>query len=50
MSEAGNSANELHANSKFNIIQDMGNGQAALVVCMDTGGPTYVYKLPANGV
>jgi hypothetical protein len=34
--------------SKFNIINDMGNGQSALVVCMDPTLPTYVYKLPAG--
>jgi len=36
--------------SKFNIISDMGNGQSALVVCMEVDQPTYVYKLPRAGV
>ncbi len=36
--------------SKFNIIEDMGNGQSALVVCMEVDAPTYVYKLPVDGV
>jgi hypothetical protein len=34
--------------SKFNIVNDMGNGQACLVVCTQEGGPSYVYKLPAG--
>lgn len=34
--------------SKFNIINDMGDGRAALVVCMDITTPTYVYKLPTG--
>lgn len=32
--------------SKFNIIRDMGNGQAALVTCDSINGATYVYKVP----
>jgi len=28
-------------------ILDMGNGQAALVICCNTTGATYIYKLPA---
>lgn len=32
--------------SKFNMIADMGNGQSCLVVCVETGSPTYAYKLP----
>jgi hypothetical protein len=33
--------------SKFNIIENMGNGQACLVLTLGTGaGYTYVYKLP----
>ena len=36
--------------SKFNLIEDMGNGQAALVVCLAVDQPTYVYKLPMIGV
>jgi hypothetical protein len=36
--------------SKFNLIQDMGNGQSALVVCMEVDKPTFVYKLPSAGV
>jgi hypothetical protein len=36
--------------SKFNLIEDMGNGQSALVVVNSTSGPVYVYKLPAAGV
>jgi hypothetical protein len=36
--------------SKFNLIEDMGNGQGALVVCLAVDKPTYVYKLPMQGV
>lgn len=36
--------------SKFNLIEDMGNGQSALIVVCDPAGPTYVYKLPVGGV
>lgn len=36
--------------SRFNIIEDMGNGQSALVVFNDLSQPIYVYKLPVNGV
>jgi hypothetical protein len=36
--------------SRFNIIEDMGNGQSALVVVNSTTGATFVYKLPAAGV
>jgi hypothetical protein len=35
---------------KFNIIEDMGNGQSALVMVASTTGDTYVYKLPVAGV
>jgi hypothetical protein len=35
---------------KFNIIEDMGNGQSALVLVTSIYGPVYVYKLPASGV
>lgn len=36
--------------SKFNMVQDMGNGQSALAVVLNIGGPVYVYKLPVSGV
>lgn len=36
--------------SKYNIVRDMGNGQSALAVVLDIGGPVYVYKLPIMGV
>jgi hypothetical protein len=32
--------------SKFNIVDDMGNGQAALVLLTQQALPTYIYKLP----
>ncbi len=36
--------------SRFNIINDMGNGQSLLVYVPEHNGPTYLYKLPAAGV
>lgn len=47
---AGTSTANNGAWSKFNIVKDMGNGQSALVVCMEVDRPTYVYKLPVRGV
>ena len=38
------------AYSKFNIINDMGNGQAALVVCMETNQAVYACKLPTTEI
>ncbi len=35
--------------TKWNIVEDMGNGQAALVVATDISGPTYVFKIPSAG-
>lgn len=35
--------------SKFNLIEDMGNGQSALVVINKTDEPVYVFKLPVAG-
>jgi hypothetical protein len=36
--------------SKFNIINDMGNGQAAFVHCGNISGPTHVFKVPLAGL
>jgi hypothetical protein len=36
--------------TKFNMIENMGNGQSALVAVSDVTGQTYVCKLPASGV
>ena len=36
--------------SKFNMIEDMGNGQSALCFVGRTTGQTYAYKVPASGV
>ena len=36
--------------SKFNIIEDMGNGHAAFVNVVDVQGPVYVYKVPKGGI
>lgn len=47
-SDRGSQFNGLY--SKFQIINDMGNGQSALVAMCGYAGPTYVYKLPAAGV
>lgn len=33
---------------KFNMIPDMGNGRAALVLLTSTMGPVYVYKIPTS--
>ncbi len=43
---SGNSS----ANTKWNIIEDMGNGQSAIVYVSDISGPVYVYKVPAAGL
>ena len=44
----GMSSGNAGSYSKFNIIEDMGDGRAALVVCMEIDAPTYVYKLPLS--
>jgi hypothetical protein len=36
--------------SKLQLINDMGNGQGALIAICAYRGPVYVYKLPAAGV
>jgi hypothetical protein len=36
--------------SKFQLINDMGNGQSALVMATSTFGPTYVRRLPNTGI
>jgi hypothetical protein len=36
--------------SKWQMIEDMGNGQSAIVYVTDVRGPAYVYKLPMAGV
>jgi hypothetical protein len=36
--------------TKFNLIEDMGNGQSAFVYCGDINGATYVYKIPIAGL
>ncbi len=36
--------------SKWNIIEDMGNGQSAIVVLTAIDGPVYVYKVPKSGL
>lgn len=46
----GGNASGQYTWSKFNIVEDMGNRQSALVVCMDNNSPVYVYKLPVLGV
>lgn len=38
------------ANSKFNIVEDMGNGQSAIIFLPNIHGPIYVYKVPINGL
>ena len=36
--------------SKWQVVEDMGNGQSALVVVTDISGPTYVYRIPMTGL
>ena len=43
-------ANSNGTYGRFNIIEDMGNGQSALVVYNDITQPIYVYKLPVAGI
>lgn len=38
------------AYTKWNIIEDMGNGQSAIVYLGDIHAPTYVYKIPFSGL
>jgi hypothetical protein len=38
------------AYSKWNIVEDMGDGRSAIVYVGDITGPTYVYKIPAAGL
>jgi hypothetical protein len=46
----GDGGTGWRAYSKFNIINDMGNGQSALVCCGGVTLPTYVYKLPTTEI
>jgi hypothetical protein len=41
---------EIIGRGKFNIVEDMGDGQSALVLATDTNGPVLVYKLPTGGL
>jgi hypothetical protein len=36
--------------SKWNIVEDMGNGRAAIVFCGGISLPTFVYKVPVAGI
>jgi hypothetical protein len=36
--------------SKWQIIEDMGNGESALAVLPATNGPVYVYRFPTGGI
>jgi hypothetical protein len=36
--------------SKWNIVENMGNGQSAIVLATDISGPTYVYRVPMAGI
>ena len=38
------------AYSKWNVVENMGNGQSAIVVLTDINAPTYVYKVPPAGL
>ncbi len=46
MGAAGNS----NAYTKWNIIEDMGNGQSAIVVLPTIDDPVFVYKIPRSGL
>lgn len=35
--------------SKFNLCEDIGNGQSCLIYCFNYRGPTAVYKIPTTG-
>ncbi len=36
--------------SKWQMVEDMGNGQSGIVMATQVGGPTYFVKLPSSGV
>jgi hypothetical protein len=38
------------AHTKWNIVEDMGNGRSAIVFVGDIDGPLYVYKIPLEGL
>lgn len=38
------------AYSKWNIVEDMGDGRSCIVYVPDIAGPTYVYKIPVAGL
>jgi hypothetical protein len=40
----------VHTYSKWNIVEDMGDGRSAIVYCGGIDYPTYVYKIPAAGL
>jgi hypothetical protein len=42
--------NDNKTYSKFNIIENMGDGSSALVYCGGVSAPTYVYKVPVSGL
>jgi hypothetical protein len=44
--EGGN--NDVY--SKWGLIEDMGNGQSAIIVALAYDGPTYVLKVPKTGL
>jgi hypothetical protein len=50
MSKFARPGSDNGAQTKWNIIEDMGNGQAALVFCGNYNGPTQVYKIASTGL
>jgi hypothetical protein len=40
----------VHTYSRWNIVEDMGDGRSAIVYCGGIDYPTYVYKIPAAGL
>jgi hypothetical protein len=45
-----NNGGNNDTNSKWNIVENMGNGQSAIIVLTDIGLPLYVYKIPRAGL
>lgn len=37
-------------NTKWNIVEDMGNGESAIVTVTDIDGPVYVYRIGTSGL
>lgn len=42
--------NNSAAYTKWNVIEDMGNGQSAVIIVTEIDGPVYVYRVPPSGL